>query len=562
MTRIRNRLLVIGLLVIASILTLWQNNRRTAAPDRPGQPVSLGLDLQGGMHLALELDQSERRSDNPARDIDLALTVLRKRIDEFGVTERLIQKVGDHRIVVELPGVRDPERAKEIVRRNAFLELRLTDQSDALARALPAIDRAVGPVAGAAGRGATVDQLLGADSAAPAAGALSTLLTGGSRGIPGEYLVAEGRWRLVDSLLRQPPVRRLWPRGIDLKWAATPLGAGRDQVRALYVLEDRPAVTGASLLDAQAELDPLTNAPGVVFRLDTGGGRRFGQVTERNIGNHLAILLDGQVQGAPPVIQGRIDRTGRIEMAGRSLTEAQDLALTLRAGALPIPLRIVEERQVGPSLGADSIQGGIIAGLVGTALVILIMTGYYALSGLLAVGALTFYTLFTFGGLAFVGATLTLPGFAGFILSIGFAVDANVLIFERIREELAAGRKIRAAVDEGFRHAMPAIIDSNITTVLTALFLFQFGTGPVQGFAVTLVIGILASMLTAVFVTRTAYMLWLHWRPEATTLSVGRLRFFEHAAFDFIRRRYLAYGVTAALLLVGLAGLVTRGVNY
>lgn len=558
---LRTRLVVIGLLVFCSLLVLWNNYRLTATEDRRGQPVSLGLDLQGGMHMALELDQSERRSDDPSRDTDLALAILRKRIDEFGVAERVIQKVGDHRIVVELPGIRDPERAREIVRRNAFLEFRLTDRSDAFAKTLPAIDRAVGPVAGSAGGADPVAQLLQRDSAsATAAGSFSSLLTPGR--VPGEFLVAQGAWRRVDSLLQRDAVRRLWPRGIDLKWSADSLGSGLEWYRALYALEDRAVVTGASLVDAQAQIDPMTNAPEVTFRLDNAGGRAFGLATERNIGNHLAILLDGRVQGAPPVIQNRIDRSGRIEMGGRSLTEAQDLALTLRAGALPIPLRIVEERQVGPSLGADSIQGGITAGLVGTALVVLIMVGYYGLSGLLAVGVLTLYSLFTLGGLTFVGAALTLPGLAGFILSIGFAVDANVLIFERIREELAAGKSVRSAVHDGFRHALPAIIDSNITTVLTALFLFRFGTGPVKGFAVTLVIGILASMVTAVFVTRTAYQLWLAWKPEMKSLSLGRVRLFQHAAFDFIRHQRTAVGLTLVLLVAGLVGMASRGMNY
>ena len=182
-----------------------------------------------------------------------------------------------------------------------------------------------------------------------------------------------------------------------------------------------------------------------------------------------------------------------------------------------MPLKIVEERQVGASLGADSIKGGVIAGIVGTALVILIMLGYYAVSGMLAVVALAFYVLFALGGLAMLEATLTLPGIAGLVLSIGIAVDANVLIFERIREELEHGKTVRLAVDEGFKHAMPAIIDSNVATVLTALFLFQFGTGPVKGFAVTLIMGIAASMISAVFITRTLYMIWLQRRPDATT---------------------------------------------
>ena len=212
------------------------------------------------------------------------------------------------------------------------------------------------------------------------------------------------------------------------------------------------------------------------------------------------------MQGQPPVIQSRIDRRGQITLGNRTLLEAQDLALTLRAGALPVPLKIVEERQVGASLGEDSIRRGILAGIVGTALVILIMVGYYRLAGVLAIAALALYLLFTLGGLSMLEATLTLPGLAGIVLSIGIAVDANVLIFERIREELAHGKTVRLAVDEGFKHAMTAIMDSNLATVLTALFLFQFGTGPVKGFAVTLIMGILASMITAIFVTRTFFM--------------------------------------------------------
>ncbi|MGH7658834.1 MAG: protein translocase subunit SecD, partial [Gemmatimonadales bacterium] len=226
------------------------------------------------------------------------------------------------------------------------------------------------------------------------------------------------------------------------------------------------------------------------------------------------------VQGRPPVIQGQITRNGQITLGNRPIQEAQDLALTLKAGALPIPLKIVEQRQVGPSLGADSIRAGITAGIVGTMLVILIMGFYYRMSGLLAIAALSLYLLYTVGGLALIDATLTLPGLAGIVLSVGIAVDANVLIFERIREELNLGKTVRLSVDEGFKHAMSAIIDSNVSTVLTALFLFQFGTGPVKGFAVTLIMGIIASMITAIFVTRTFFKIWLDRKPAMSTLSI------------------------------------------
>ncbi len=540
--QLRRRLLSILTLLLLAGLALWQNYRATRTADRPGQPVNLGLDLQGGMHLGLELDESERHSTDRNRDLDLALAILRKRMDALGVTERVIQRVGDDRIVVELPGVHDQARAREIVQQSAFLEFRLTQPRELLLQALPAMDRALGG-------GQDLQQLLGGTAATP-------------RGLPGEFLVPEADWRRADSLLRDPSVKSRWPRNADLRWAATGVTLGTRQYRPLYLLTDRPIITGANLVEARAELDPLTQAAQVTFRLDHAGGARFGEATGRNLGGHLAILLDGVVQGPPPVIESRIDRTGRIELSGRTLAQAQELAITLQAGALPMPLHIVEEHQIGPSLGQDSIRGGVVAGVVGTALVVLIMVGCYAWSGVLAVGALGCYMLLTLGGLVLVGATLTLPGLAGFVLSIGFAVDANVLIFERMREELAAGRGVRRAVDEGFRHAMPAIIDSNLTTALTALFLFQFGTGPVKGFAVTLIVGILASMVTAIFITRTCYLLWLERRPDATHLSLGALRLFRHSSFDFLRRQRLAVGVTVVLLGAGLVGMGNGGINY
>jgi preprotein translocase subunit SecD len=502
-------------------------------------PLKLGLDLQGGMHLALELDQSKQVSADPKRDLQLALTVLRKRIDEFGVTEPLIQQVGNDRIIVELAGIKEPARAKAIVQRSAFLEFKITDETQALEKALPAMDRTLRNL-GIKGEGAptppsAVQQLLGGDtakatakdSAAPDTSAVVGGILGGliqssaaTSGIPGEYGVPETAFPRVDSLLNIPAVARQLPRGIVLRWSSAPTSVGVQPVRYLYALDDRSIVTGANLVDAQAQLDPLTSGPIVTFELDRAGGRKFGEETGKHVGDYMAILLDGRVQGRPPVIQSRIGRNGQITLAGRTLQEAQDLALTLKAGALPIPLKIVEERQVGPTLGEDAIRSGIIAGIIGTLFVVLVMMLYYRQAGVLAVVALTLYLLLTLGGLAMFDATLTLPGLAGLVLSIGIAVDANVLIFERIREELAAGKTVSLAVDEGFRHAMSAIIDSNVTTVLTGLFLFQFGTGPVKGFAVTLILGIVASMITAIFVTRTLFILWLQRKPAMATLSI------------------------------------------
>jgi len=540
-TTLKSRLIIIGAVLVASIAALIPREVKLRERGADGiirnttekrVPLKLGLDLQGGMHLGLELDQSKRISADPARDLDLALTVLRKRIDEFGVTEPLVQKQGDDRIVVELAGIRDPERAKQIVQKSAFLEFRITDRSQALDKALPAMDRAlqrlgIQATADAPAQSA-VEALLRGDSAQPPAadtlapvvgGALSSLVQANPE-IPGEFLVEEGAVVRVDSLLNLPDVRALFPRRYEYRWSATPISVGAKAYRPLYVLEDRPIVTGSNLVDAKEALDPLTSGPIVTFELDRKGARDFGEGTGRNVGNYMAIMLDDRVQGRPPVIQERIERRGQITLTGRSITEARDLALTLRAGALPVPLKIVEEAQVGASLGEDSIQSGILAGVVGTLLVIFVMLWVYRQAGGLAVGALGLYIVVTIGALSMIGATLTLPGLAGLVLSVGIAVDANVLIFERIREELLLGKTVRLAIDEGFRHAMSAIVDSSATTVMTALFLFQFGTGPVKGFAVTLSIGILCSLFTAVFVTRTFFMLWLDRKPAMQTLSI------------------------------------------
>ena len=577
---IRNRLLVILGLIALSVyylvpreITVRERDLETGViTDRTEKrvPLKLGLDLQGGMHLALELDQSKQVSADPKRDLDLALTVLRKRIDEFGVSEPVVQKVGDERIVVELPGIDDPARAKAIVQRSAFLEFRITDETNALEKAIPAMDRVLrgmgirGESTSPSARPSAVEQLLGGDTAskpapsrsegkpgadtaakgAPAKGAPAKdsaarsaaadtvdsgtgVLTGlievsgaAGGGAPGEYMVPETAFPRVDSLLSIPAVARQLPRGVTLRWSSQPTSVGVESYRFLYALDDRPIITGSNLEDAQAQIDPLTNGPIVTFQLDRAGGRKFGDETGRHVGDYMAILLDGRVQGRPPVIQSRISRNGQITLSGRTLQEAQDLALTLKAGALPIPLKIVEERQIGPSLGDDAIRSGIISGIIGTLFVVVVMVFYYRMAGVLAVAALTLYLIFTLGGLSMLDATLTLPGLAGLVLSIGIAVDANVLIFERIREELIAGKTVRLAVDEGFKHAMSAIIDSNVTTVLTGLFLFQFGTGPVKGFAVSLILGIAASMITAIFVTRTLFLIWLDRKPTMATLSI------------------------------------------
>jgi protein-export membrane protein SecD len=534
-----------GWYMYSNYSTCVQERARTGSA-RVCSPIKLGLDLQGGMHLVLEVDDREgvmtpeARADATAR----ALRIIRTRIDQFGVEEPMIQRVGDDRIIVELPGIEDEERAKDIIRQTAFLQFFLVQSGteyQAFRSALPRVDRAV---LAAFGEGAgtpaerepdtgreTVEQLLfGADPvpqaaepeddpavAAPSRRPFSELLR--ETGQDGQFLVHERDVEMVQRWLADEQVRRALPRGSSLRWHHEPQAYGADLYRPLWILQERAFMRGDELENATPGRDAQFGETIVSFELTRRGGRVFERITSENIGELIAIVLDDAVVSAP-VIRGRIAASGQIQMGQAPLAEAADLALVLRAGALPAPLRIMEERTVGPSLGADSIEKGRLAGIIGLIFVVMAMILYYRTAGVLAVGALSVYVVLVMGGLAAFNATLTLPGIAGLILSIGMAVDANVLIFERIREELRAGRVPRTAADDGFRHAMSAIVDSNLTTLLTALILFQFGTGPVRGFAVTLSVGIVASFFSAVYVTRTFFLLYLARKKPTEAISI------------------------------------------
>jgi preprotein translocase subunit SecD len=526
--------------VIAGLLLLcgWMLTQRG---------VVLGLDLRGGTHLALEVADpaaaltAEQREDA----IDRALRVIRTRIDELGVAEPVIQKVGQERIVVELPGATqaDQRRAKDVIQRAAFLQFQIVRPLTDIEGALPRMDRALAQAFPAGAPAATpapqpqqpatgvegLFQTPGADTVPAEDGDTAAVATASAptlsgrlmpTGQVGQMWVATEDVPVVEQYLASPAVQQLMPRGTQFRWGMDPGAGAPDQGgRLLYLVDARAMMTGEYLEDAQAQRDPQFGQPEVSFTLSRQGGRIFERATGQHVGDAMAIVLDERVISAP-VIQTQIGMNGRITLGGGSIEEARDLALVLRAGALPAPIHIVEERSVGPSLGADSIERGQLAGMIGIGIVILIMMLYYRFSGVLAVLALAMYVVFLLGGLAGIGAALTLPGIAGIVLSIGMAVDANVLIFERIREELAAGRNPRSAVNEGFGNALSAIVDSQLTTLLTALVLFQFGTGPVIGFAITLAIGIIASMFTAIFVTRTFFMLYLDRHAAAQGVSI------------------------------------------
>ncbi len=523
----RSRLITIVLLTALFGWLLYSNG------------LKLGLDLQGGMHLVLEVDDPEGTMTVEAKAdmIDRVDRIIRTRIDEFGVEEPLIQKVGGERLIVELAGIDNEDRAKEIVQRNAFLEFKLVLPTTDMTAALSRIDRSVVAALGidsirALGRDVVaddqpeiVDLLFGGGDTAVSAEQVDTtevveevseeedpldnlqpfssLLNLGD--VPGTYLIAIEDEPTVQLFLDMDEVQRALPRDQALQWGMELVGRGARTYKYLWVLEEDPFLTGDRLEEATAGRDPQFNQSQVQFELSRAGGRTFGQFTGQHIGDNLAIVLDGAVQSAP-VIRDRIGARGQIDMgSGTPLEEASDLALVLRAGALPAKINIIEERTVGPSLGQDSIDAGRIAGMLGIGLVMLVMMAYYRVAGILAVGALGVYVILVLGGLAGFGAVLTVPGIAGLILSIGMAVDANVLIFERIREEIKLGKTVRAAIEAGFSKAFRTIVDANITTFIAAVVLFQFGTGPIKGFAITLCIGIAASMFTAVFVSRTFF---------------------------------------------------------
>jgi SecD/SecF fusion protein len=480
------------LVVLITALAIWFSYPPLDVHDKEGDvikqgKINLGLDLQGGMHLILEVDTSNL-SKNEAKDApERALEIIRNRIDQFGVLEPIIQPVGKNRILVQLPGVTDRQRAKEIIGKTAHLEFRLVSDDPEL---------------------------------------LKTALDGED------------------------------VEGYELKYMEN--AEGKEEA---LLVEKEAVLTGDTLVDAKTEFSQQGfGLPYVSLEFNDKGARIFANVTGNNTGKRLAVVLDGEVNTAP-VIRERIP-SGRAQITGNfSLQEAKDISLVLRAGALPAPVRIIEERSVGPALGKDSVNKGIKAILMGGAVVLAFMAIYYLLAGLIADLALVLNLLIITGFLSYFGATLTLPGIAGLLLTIGMAVDANVLIFERIREESKLGKALRAAVHAGYDKAFWTILDANLTTLITALILFQFGTGPVRGFATTLSVGIVASMFTALVVTRLALDLITINRPELKRLPM--LQFFSQPDIPFIKMRKVAYVLSIGAILAGLTVFAQRGIdNY
>ncbi|HOW27747.1 MAG TPA: protein translocase subunit SecD [Elusimicrobiota bacterium] len=471
MTKTHWRLLIIFVVFVISAVYLapsiqWYSNSRVEQDKMRlrRHPLSkkilnLGLDLQGGIHMVLELKTEALKDDSietRREAIERAIEIIRNRIDQYGLGEVLIVAQGDRWIVVQMPGVTDREQARSLIGKTALLEFRLVESPEA-AGAIEAKVREMGL-------------------------ATETVRLG----------------QMPDEITKMlPPGTALLP--------------GREQ--NFYLVRSTPEMTGANLVNARVELGgQYSGFPVVSLEFNPEGAKQFARVTEANIERQLAIVLDGVVQSAP-VIRTRIP-DGRAIIEGNFGPEESKLLKTvLQAGSLPAPLETVEERTVGPTLGDDSIKAGMMACLIGMIGIFIFMAVYYGWSGMLANMALVLNLLLLLAGMSALHATLTMPGIAGIILTIGMAVDANVLILERIREEIRLGKTVRLCIDAGYEKAFSAIFDGNLTTLIAAVFLFQFGTGPIKGFGVSLMLGLMASMFTAIMVTHTVYELWMSFRP-------------------------------------------------
>jgi preprotein translocase subunit SecD len=379
---------------------------------------------------------------------DQALETIRNRVDQFGVSEPDIRPQPNHRILIQLPGVKDPVRAKELIGKTALLEFKLVDEEN------------------------NVDEALKGNVP------------------PGSEILHQNMTDRKTGQKKQSP----------------------------YLLKKRTLLTGEYITDARVSIDSQYGEPYVSLSFDNRGARIFERVTGGNVGKRLAIILDGNVYSAP-VIRDRIGG-GKAQITGSfGIDEAKDLSIVLRAGALPAPVKVLEERTVGPSLGKDSVDQGFKSMVIGGIIVLLMVVFYYRFSGLIADLALLLNIPFIMASLAAFGATLTLPGFAGIILTIGMSVDANVLVYERIKEEMRVGKTVRAAIEAGYERALVTILDSNITTLIAALVLMQFGTGPVRGFGITLTIGLISNIYTAVYVTRIIFD-YLYVQKRWKTISI------------------------------------------
>ncbi|HWF45327.1 MAG TPA: protein translocase subunit SecD [Candidatus Kapabacteria bacterium] len=506
--------------------------------------------------------------------VDRAIEIIRNRVDQFGLTEPTIQKEGNRRIIIELPGVGDPTQVHQLLQGTAQLEFRLLKDPQIVQRVLERIDKHLAGDTSLA-RLMKSDTAKSADSAKAAMAAVdsakkaeaskseakakdssavkamtaqklspedsahradsiaeigmtqdqkyqryvklhpfTSIMTKGMNQQTGDIFVSESDRQLIKTLLNRPDVKPLYQDEVAFMFSRPlPTAKANENVYELYFLNGQPELTGKVITDARADIDPSSGKPEVNMQMDDEGTRVWRRVTKANINKKIAIVLDSVVYSAP-VVNGEIPN-GNSQITGSGdMTEANLLKIVLKAGALPAPVKIIQESVVGPSLGADSISKGTWSIIWSLIVVILFMAFYYVTGGIVADMAVVINLLFTGAVLATFGATLTLPGMAGLVLTVGIAVDANVLIYERIREELALGKSLKLAMDDGYRRAFAPIFDGHLTAFFSGVILYAFGTGTVQGFAVTLMIGIAASLFTAIVITRVIFDLLMERNPE------------------------------------------------
>ncbi|MFO7625702.1 MAG: protein translocase subunit SecD [Candidatus Fermentibacteraceae bacterium] len=601
--------------------------------------IKLGLDLQGGMYLAYTVEPTPGL--DPDEALDQALEVIRNRIDEFGVSEPSITRQGDDRIVVQLPGVRDPARARAIVERQALLEFKVVaypnhannqtapssvqtirDIESALEGTVPApaveTTETPEPEAFVDSTTALVDTAstdssafsLPSETETPlsqpqvddltepllleASGRLGSLITIANENFrplrisPGDWVLVVGEnLEAFQDIVNTPEARAILERdNLSFAYTRPEEIPGIGQCVGVFLVPtdvtrgwenradlDRPyyRLTGANLNDVRIQMgsdQAITNEPGLILEFDDQGAENWERITGENVEQRVSIILDGSIYSVA-TIRERISGSGTRLSGGFNVNEARDLRLVLKAGSLPARLDIAEEQTVGPSLGRRSIGNGVLAGAVALLLITGFMIVYYGLSGFIAVLALVFDMLIIFGFLCFPGplaqlglmgmnSTLTLPGIAGIILTIGMAVDASVLIYERIREERRTGKGIRSAVDSGYNRAFVTILDANLTTLITAMVLYRFGTGPIRGFAVTLSIGILASMFCSLVFTR-AFFAMLLAKAERMNIGMGSLAFIRDAHWDITKNRRKVYIASLTAIVIGAIGYFANG---
>ena len=571
----------IGLIAVLILFSLWKifpsmqyyslSQEKRLAMD-PGdldklraKALNLGLDLQGGIHLVMQVDTSGMDAEAASDAVDKAMTVIANRVNQFGLSEPVVQREGDNRIIIELPGMRDVDRAKNLIGQTARLEFKLLKSDEDIRFITEKINFYL---SGAEDSTAVSDTtkaetaLFGEEPESLESQKFTSLLkyeTFGSGSPSFDMLVEPDDIPRVNAYLQDPEMQKILSNArVMLLWGLENARTS-DNLRELFLVNASSEMTGEMIKDASVTMGSgmEVGRPQINMETTSKGVREWARISGANVEKRLAIILDNTVWSSPKFIEKIYGGQSRIT-GNFTRDEARDLAIVLRAGALPASVEIIEDRTIGPSLGADSIKKSRMALMIGLALVVVFMVVYYTGAGAISIFALLLNMLFILAYLAYFRATLTLPGMAGIILTIGMAVDANVLIFERIREELRLGNTTRVAVENGYTKARWTILDSNITTFLTAIILYNFGTGPIKGFALTLMVGIAASVFTALFVTRIVFDILTH-KINLTNVSMGFLAPFVNTGYKFIPNRRKAYVISGIVILAGVVSLGIHG---